>query len=93
MDSGDVSTRGVKGDHFGLGDGRRVLPLGDEQQNLTLAFGEAELLDGFRAALGGGLVLEALGRQLLLETPHEFDPAIVPNPECAGNEQQKRENG
>lgn len=47
----------------------------------------------FAQRLGGGLVLEALGRQLLLETPHEFDPAIVPNPECAGNEQQKRENG
>ena len=88
MNAGDVSTRGVKGDHFGLGDGRRVLPLGDKQQNLALAFGEAELLDGFRAAFGGGLVLEAFGRKLLLETPHEFDPAIVPNPECAGNEQQ-----
>ncbi len=87
-----MSTRGVKGDHFDSAMAAAFSPLGDEQQNLTLAFGEAELRRLSRSASVVALSRSAWA-SASSETPHEFDPAIVPNPECAGNEQQKRENG
>ena len=81
MDARDVGASRVEGDDLALGDGSGTLPLGKKEQYLGLAFREAELFRGLGAAIGGLLVLESLGAELLLKAPYKPRASVVADPE------------